>query len=282
MIFRRVSNDAEKARRRVSPSFLVSLAVHVVVAVALMRMLILHIDVSPSPRKQAAQERVGFITISKPGEQPTAGRVGGDGRPFTSREIHVVAPRIVPNAIPMPNVTAAKPTEEPGNGPLVGGGGPSRGVRPSYSDGRVWEPPGAVVSKPKTVKETIDSLIADGIAPYNDSIAAAAQRRDPTDWTVEKGGYKWGIDRHAIRLGPVSIPTALLAMLPLNVQGNPTTIERDRAFAAMNRDITWHAQQAINDADFMKAVRSIRERKERERAALAGTSGGDSSANHPR
>jgi hypothetical protein len=146
----------------------------------------------------------------------------------------------------------------------------------------VWEPPGVVVSRPKTVKETIDSLIADGIAPYNDSIAAAAQRRDPTDWTVEKGGYKWGIDRHAIRLGPVSIPTALLAMLPLNVQGNPTTIERDRAYAAMNRDITWHAQQAINDADFMKAVRSIRERKERERAALTATSGGDSTSNHPR
>jgi hypothetical protein len=44
----------------------------------------------------------------------------------------------------------------------------------------------------------------------------------------------------------------------------------------MNRDITWHAQQAINDADFMKAVRSIRERKERERAAaLAGSSSKD-------
>jgi hypothetical protein len=44
----------------------------------------------------------------------------------------------------------------------------------------------------------------------------------------------------------------------------------------MNRDITWHAQQAINDADFMKAVRSIRERKERERAsALAAAAGKD-------
>jgi hypothetical protein len=123
------------------------------------------------------------------------------------------------------------------------------------------------------VKQTIDSLIADAIAPYNDSVAAAAQRRDPTDWTIEKGGYKWGIDRRAIRLGPVSIPTALLAMLPLNLQGNPATMERDRTYAAMNRDITWHAQQAINEADFMKAVRSIRERKERDRAAaLAGSS----------
>jgi hypothetical protein len=72
-------------------------------------------------------------------------------------------------------------------------------------------------------------------------------------------------------------------MLPLNVQGNPTTIERDRAYAAMNRDITWHAQQAINDADFTKAVRSIRERKERERAAaLAAGFGRDSSGDHPR
>ena len=284
MIFRRVTTRPEDARRKVSPSVLVSVGVHLVVAVALLRMLIVNIDVSPTPRKSVApQERVGFVRIGQSGEKPTAGKVGGDGRPFTSREVHVVAPKIVPNSIPMPNVTAAKPTEEPGNGPLVGGGGPSRGVKPSYSDGRVWEPPGVVVSPPKTVKQTIDSLIADAIQPYNDSVAAAAQRRDPTDWTIQKGGYKWGIDRHAIRLGPVSIPTALLAMLPLNVQGNPTTIERDRAYAAMNRDISWHAQQAINDADFTKAVRSIRERKERERAAaLAAGFGRDSSSDHPR
>jgi len=137
----------------------------------------------------------------------------------------------------------------------------------------VWEPPGKVVGAPKTVAETIDSIIGVAIAPYNDSVAAAAGKRDPTDWTVEKGGYKWGIDKHAIRLGPVSIPTALLAMLPLNITGNPITMERDRSYAAMNRDINWHAQQAINEADFMKAVRSIRERKDRERAAaLAGSS----------
>ena len=284
MIFRRVAVDSGKTRKRLSPAFLVSLGVHLVVAAALMRMLILNAEFPQGPRKQVTpQERVGFVQLGKPGEKPTVGKVGGDGRPFTSREIHVVAPRIVPSTIPMPNVTAAKPIEEPGNGPLVGGGGPSRGVRPSYSDGRVWTPPGPVISPPKTVKQTIDSLIADAIGPYNDSVAAAAQRRDPTDWTIEKGGYKWGIDRHAIRLGPVSIPTALLAMLPLNVQGNPTTIERDRSYAAMNRDISWHAQQAINDADFMKAVRSIRERKERERAsALATGSARDTTGDHPR
>jgi len=269
MIFRRVASlSPEGARKKPSASFLVSVGVHLVVAVALMRMLILNADFSSSPKRQSdVQERVGYVRLATPGEKPTSGKAGGDGRPARPREIHVVAPTVIPSTIPAPAPATTKPTPDEGSGPLVGGGGPSRGVRPSYSDGRLWTPPAGIVATPKTVAQTIDSLIAEGIAPYNDSIAAVARRRDPTDWTIEKGGYKWGIDKRAIRLGPVSIPTALLAMLPLNLQGNPTTIERDRSYAAMNRDITWHAQQAINDADFMKAVRSIRERKERERAA---------------
>ena len=276
MIFHRVtSSSPDGARKRLSPSFLASLGVHLVVTVALMRMLIVNFDFSSTPKRQVVpQERVGFLRLAKPGEKPTDGKVGGDGRPEVSREIHVVAPTFIPNVIPAPSMATVKPTEEGGTGPLVGGGGPSRGVRPAYTDGRLWTPPSPIVAPPKTVAQTIDSLIAEGIAPYNDSVAAALQKRDPTDWTVEKGGYKWGIDKRAIRLGPVSIPTALLAMLPLNITGNPTTIERDRSLAMMNRDITWHAQQAINDADFMKAVRSIRERKERERAAALAASGG--------
>jgi hypothetical protein len=272
MIFRRVTTQPEAPRRKVSNSFLVSLGVHLVVAIALMRMLILNLDLSPAKRAEVAEQHVGFVRIARPGEKPTPGKVGGDGRPEKSREIHVTPPKSVPTTIPAPAATAATPTDEGGTGPLVGGGGPVRGVRPNYSDGRLWKAPVQITPPPKTVAQTIDSLIADAIAPYNDSVAAAAAGRDPTDWTIKKGGYKWGIDKHAIRLGPVSIPTALLAMLPLNIQGNPTTMERDRAYAAMNRDITWHAQQAINDADFMKAVRSIRERKERERAAALGTS----------
>jgi hypothetical protein len=62
------------------------------------------------------------------------------------------------------------------------------------------------------------------------------------------------------------------------VTGNPTVAARERAYNYMHRDITEHAQQAINEADFNKAVRSIRERKDRERAAaLQGSA--DSSGN---
>ena len=282
MIFHRVATEPEAPRRKVSNSFLASLGVHVVVAIAFMRMLILNGDFSQTPgRPTVPQQRVGFVRLAHPGEKPTAGKAGGDGRPERSREIHVTPPTSVPTAIPAPSPAVAKPTEEGGTGPLVGGGGPVRGVRPNYSDGRLWTPPQPIVAPPKTVAQTIDSLIVDAIAPYNDSVARVAEGRDPTDWTIKKGGYKWGIDKRAIRLGPVSIPTALLAMLPLNLQGNPTTMERDRTFAAMNRDITFHAQQAINDADFMKAVRSIRERKERERAAaLAGSSSNTTGDQH--
>lgn len=276
MIFRRVASQPEGSRRRLSPAFLVSVGVHTVVAIALMQMLILDGIFPSAPKRVAAdrEEHVGFVTLPRAGvKTPTAGRSGGDGRPERSREVRVVAPPAVPATLPALSAPIAKTTDDGGVGPLVGTGGPTRGIRPQYSDPRVWEPPGKIVAPPKTVAETIDALIAEGIAPYNDSVAAAAKKRDPTDWTIEKGGYKWGMDRRAIRLGPVSIPTALLALLPLNLQGNPTTMQRERSYAAMNQDIAWHARQAINEADFMKAVRSIRERKERERAAaLAGSS----------
>ncbi|HET6761499.1 MAG TPA: hypothetical protein VFH13_05325 [Gemmatimonadaceae bacterium] len=276
MIFRRVAAPPDGPRKKLSPSFLVSLGVHTVVAIALMQMLILDGKFSSKPKPVAAdrEEHVGFVTLPRPGVTiPTPGRSGGDGRPARPREIRVVAPAAVPTTLPAPSAPVGKTPDDEGVGPLVGTGGPARGIRPQYSDPRVWAPPGKIVAPPKTVAETIDGLIAEAIAPYNDSVAAAAKKRDPTDWTIEKGGYKWGMDQRAIRLGPVSIPTALLAMLPLNLQGNPTTMQRERSYAAMNQDIAWHARQAINEADFTKAVRSIRQRKERERAAaLAGSS----------
>ncbi|HMF87311.1 MAG TPA: hypothetical protein VK575_04480, partial [Gemmatimonadaceae bacterium] len=195
MIFRRVAATPDGSRRRLSPAFLVSLGVHLVVAIALMRMLILSGDYSSKPKDIGVQDQdhVGFVRLPQPGvKTPTPGRSGGDGRPETPREIRVVAPPTVPTTLPAPTGPVAKTPDEGGVGPLVGTGGPARGIRPQYSDPRVWGPPGKIVAPPKTVAQTIDSIIGVAIAPYNDSVAAAAQKRDPTDWTVSKGGYKWG------------------------------------------------------------------------------------------
>jgi hypothetical protein len=104
MIFRRVATQPDGSRRRLSKSFLVSVGVHLVVAAALMRMLIVNMELSSNPKRQAApSERVGFVRISGGVKTPVPGKSGGDGKPLTPRAIHVVAPVTVPKAIPAPS-----------------------------------------------------------------------------------------------------------------------------------------------------------------------------------
>jgi hypothetical protein len=164
----------------------------------------------------------------------------------------------------------AAPVEEGGSGPIVGEGGPLEGIRPR-ADSRLWlapEAPVATAPKVGVGKPTASELqrgLAELLGAHNDSVALAARASAPPDWTFERGGKKYGIDRNKIYLGPVSLPTALLALLPLNTQGNPTAYERERALSAMSADIRYHAQQAVTDDEFKAAVRRIRERKERER-----------------
>jgi hypothetical protein len=148
-------------------------------------------------------------------------------------------------------------------------------VRPSLSDPRIWAPPGDVAGgrttlpREKSSSEKLDSVVASTIARHADSMrihAPPPTKFERGDWTVETNGQKWGIDQQFIRLGKVSIPTALLALLPLNQgQSNPIAYEREKALAAMRRDILEHQTAQINEAEFRKTVRAIRERKDRER-----------------
>jgi hypothetical protein len=130
----------------------------------------------------------------------------------------------------------------------------------------LWPAPGDVVAAPKTPTQRLDSVIATIIQPFNDSLAARAAQRKPGDWTIEKDGRKYGIDQKYIHLGKAKIPTAILALLPLNLQANPIAAERNRMQDQLHSDIMSQAQRGMNEADFRKAVKSIRERKERERA----------------
>ena len=251
----------------------VSIAVHVILVFALVRFLI-----SPSAftmifgrarSPEVPAERIGFLRLPKSTGPAVQGRSGGDNRPASDAPRRpLVAPSVVPSALPPTPAPTTTPAErESGSGPLVGSGGPARGIRPTYTDPRVWAAPGDIVAAPKSAKEKLDSAIVSIIAPYNDSIAARAGGREPGDWTFEKDGRKYGIDSKYIRLGKVSIPTAVLALLPINTTGNPTVNDRNRLQNQMRADIFWNAQRGMNEADFKKAVRSIRERKEREREA---------------
>ena len=151
---------------------------------------------------------------------------------------------------------------------MAGGKGPTSGVAPTYSDPRVWVKDPDLIYAPKTPEERLDSALVATIKHRQDSIAANTyqpNKFERGDWTVEKNGKKYGIDQQYIHLGSVSIPTALLALLPLNkATANPVDLERQRNAAYQRSDIYYHAQAAISEAEFRAAVKAIRERKERE------------------
>jgi hypothetical protein len=272
-------------RRRPPGYLLVSIGLHAVVAVLLVQFLIspniIWLILGGGKPAPVPTERIGFLRLPKAKAAPVVGRSGGDNRPVTKTPpVRLVPQTTVPNVLPPVAPPTASPQVESGSGPLVGTGGPARGIRPSYDDPRLWPAPGDIITAPKTPTQRLDSVIADLIKPLNDSLAIAAGRRQPGDWTFEKDGKKYGIDPKWIHLGKFSIPTALLGFLPLNVQANPTLAERNKLSNQLHSDIMSQAQRGMNEADFRKAVKSIRERKEREKAA-ASNGGSDSKKKGP-
>ena len=256
---------------------MLSLVLHVVLGAALLRVLLIPHALNSlfATKDQPVEaERISFLALPQEPDAPAApGRSGGNGRLVTPRATPappLVAPTEVPSTLPPAPAAPATPRADPeeGTGPLVGRGGPTRGVRPSYSDPRIWVPAAPVVTAPRSADSRNDSVVTADIGRALDSMAAntyTPNKFERGDWTVEKNGRRYGIDQQAIRLGKVSIPTALLGFLPLNVQGNPVAAQRDREMASLRAEIQFHSQRAMNEEEFRKAVKSLRERKERER-----------------
>ena len=254
--------------RRPSGSLLLSVAVHAVIGVVLLNMAF-HYDIISLPRASAPAPTVERITYVRVAPIAGGGAVGGasTGAPAKAARPNVglIAPPSVPTSVAAPQPAAGTPGGVDGGTGSGGGIGPATGIVPGVADPRLSVDPRQFYPVPKTQAQRTDSAIQAIIFAYNDSVAKASGGRQPGDWTFEKGGKKYGVDSKYIHLGPFSIPTAVLAMLPLNLTGNPTTYQRNKTLTANHDEIFEQAQRGINDADFEKAVRSIRERKERER-----------------
>ena len=270
-------SEAHGKRRASGPAFL-SIALHVVVGAALLRVLLIPYPFTSlfATKEQSVEpERISFLALPQsPTTENSPGKSGGNGRPETPKKAAPAPPLVAPTEVPstLPPVSpAATPTatvEEEGTGPLIGRGGATKGIRPSYSDPRIWVPAAPVVSAPKSADARMDSVVAAGIEHARDSMAASAyspNKFERGDWTYEKDGKKYGIDNQYIRLGKFAIPNVLLGLLPLNAQGNPIAADRDRAMASLRQEILYQSQRSMNEAEFRKAVKSLRERKERER-----------------
>jgi hypothetical protein len=254
--------------RRPSSPLLFSLAIHVAVA-AVLANAAFHYDFSALRARPPAPtvEQITYVAV-----RPAGGAAGGSGATAPAKaavpQRGLVAPARVPTQIvPAPQPVGGTPGGQAGGTGVGGGIGPATGVVPADPDPRLLTDEHQFYPVPKTHAQRVDSAVHAIILAYNDSVATAAalSGRKPGDWTFEKGGKKWGIDGNKIYLGKFSIPSAVLAALPIRIQGNPGETIADRLVTTRRGDLLDHAQSQYHDIEFKSAVKRIRERKDRER-----------------
>lgn len=292
-------------------ALLVSLAVHGVFVAACVWLLTLPVSFDAIFRQSApppVAERLTYVATARPDGD---GRPEGGGRPPApepeperapappmAAPARPQAPMATPDGVPAAPAAPAAPVGIPG-GQGGGGEGAGRGAGrgdglgglvPSFNDPRVWIRSEPSPAMPRSTAQRIDSMIVADFGPLRDSAAVEAGRRQPGDWTFEKGGQKYGIDQRFIRLGKFSLPTAVLGLLPLNQQANPVAMAEGRRMAGVRQELDEQALRRRNDTDFKDVVKSIRERKDRERAerraaeaaaAAAAPSGGTGGSARP-
>ncbi|MDQ2667893.1 MAG: hypothetical protein M3Z05_18040 [Gemmatimonadota bacterium] len=257
-----------QAARRAPGPLLLSIAIHVVVAFAILNAAF-HYDFSGirSPHAPSAiQEKITYTSMAASGG--AQGGLDSAGPPPKAMQPSraLIAPLRVPTAIAPPAASAGNP------GGVAGGRGQvsisaTAGVVPGDPDPRLSTDIHEFVPAPKTHAERVDSAVRASIYAYNDSVAKAhgLAGRAPGDWTVEKNGQKWGIDGSKIYLGKFAIPSAVLAALPIRIQGNPGETIADRLVTTRRADLLLHADAQLHDDEFRTAVKRIRERKDKER-----------------
>lgn len=260
-------------RHRPSGSLLFSIATHVVLAIVILNAAF-HYDFSGLYQRQPAPaaEHVTYVAVA-PGGSATGSTIGGAPAQATAPSPGLVAPPRVPTAVvPAPRNVGGTPGGQV-NGRGVGGGvGPATGVVPADPDPRLSADAHQFFPVPKTHAQRVDSAVKATIYAFNDSVAMARANagRDPGDWTFNKGGGKWGMDGKNIYLGKFAIPSAVLAALPLRIQGNPSAAIADRLQGTRREDLMVHAASQYHDDEFKSAVKRIRERKDRERRERMG------------
>ena len=257
-------------KRREPGPLLLSIAIHVVVAFAILNAAF-HYNFATDRTAHApppTAEKITYTSMASSGG--AQGGLDSVGAPPKAKQPAqaLVAPLTVPKGIAPP---AAPSAGNPGG--ATGGRGravitATTGVVPGDPDPRLSTDIHEFSPAPKSHAERVDSAVRASIYAYNDSVAKAHAMagKAPGDWTYEgKNGQKWGIDGNKIYLGKFAIPSAVLAALPIRIQGNPGETIADRLVTTRRADLMLHADAQLHDEEFKSAVKRIRERKDRER-----------------
>ena len=168
---------------------------------------------------------------------------------------------------PAPSAIASATVDTPPHS-----GAPS--IRPRYGDGRLWvqplpESPRRIASAltGQSPAELADSAVAKIIQSYLEEMAKE-RAESPTalpSWTTKIGGKTVGLDQKWIYLGPLKIPTALLALLPIKLQGNMSNYQFNQQLQQMRADLFEAARRSENYDEFKEAVKDLHQQKEHER-----------------
>ena len=257
--------------RREPAPLLFSIAIHVAVAFAILNAAF-HYDFSglTAPRPATpASEKLTYVNVAPSGGAAGGRDSTGPAPRTTPASRGLVAPVRIPDAIAPPaRSTAGTPGGVAGGRGRGGEVSVTTGIVPGDPDPRLSNDIHEFFPAPKTHAERVDSAVRANIFAYNDSVAKARALagKAPGDWTYEgKNGQKWGIDGNKIYLGKFAIPSAVLAALPLRIQGNPGETIADRLVTSRRADLLLHADGAFHDDEFKTAVKRIRERKDKER-----------------
>jgi hypothetical protein len=264
--------------------YVVAAAIQVLVFIVLARVLTVPIINLFRTGTDFPEERISPVQLQQP-PPVTDSAPQPQQRPPESKEARVPPPvsPVPPPVTPPPTIAppVVPPVVPPSRPPVPPAGvGDTdrrvlgRGLIPQLSPRPprrgllgVDPPKGPLTDMPRA--RTPDSIATVWIAQYWDSVARAqalaAGRRDPTDWTTRRGDNTYGMDSKFIYFGKFRLPTMLLALLPINMQTNPTAMQRNRVLDQLRADIMYHANRAQSQADFDAAVKALRERKERER-----------------
>lgn len=149
---------------------------------------------------------------------------------------------------------------------------PAGRIGPALGDGRLWVrplplPPRALAERLEpSHAELVDSAVTAIVQRYLDSIASepGADRVRLPDWTTEIEGSKFGLDSRNIYIAGLKIPAAVLALLPIPSGGNQQRA-LDHSGQWIAEDLRRAAQRSTSLDDFKRAVRELRQEKQRQK-----------------
>ncbi len=179
-----------------------------------------------------------------------------------------------------PTVVAPPLTADTGSG-VPGDAARARYGRigPAQGEGKLWARPlplpprdlARYVARSQT--ELVDSAVTAIVQAYLDSVLTVAAASDPIPkWVTKVGDQQLGIDAQWIYLGPIKVPTALVAgilsafgALPAGGSAETADYPKFRALQQMREDTQIAARRAATMADFKRAIRELRAERERQR-----------------